>query len=102
MTVSIQNTSCPVFDLEQNIKFFGHWQTVNRRGNITVPMQWQETNYKKPNQKEFENAMSRVLKSLKERRRKYLINTGNLRCRRDDLSNDDDGDQLETHVQPIQ
>ncbi|XP_046145976.1 SID1 transmembrane family member 1-like isoform X1 [Osmia bicornis bicornis] len=37
MTVSIQNTSCPVFDLERNIEFSGYWQTVNRQGGITVP-----------------------------------------------------------------
>ncbi|XP_071555084.1 SID1 transmembrane family member 1 isoform X1 [Temnothorax nylanderi] len=37
MTVSIQNTSCPVFDLERNIEFSGHWQTVSRRGGIAVP-----------------------------------------------------------------
>ncbi|KAL0130708.1 hypothetical protein PUN28_002379 [Cardiocondyla obscurior] len=37
MTVSVQNTSCPVFDLERNIEFAGHWQTVSRRGGITVP-----------------------------------------------------------------
>ncbi|XP_003704971.2 SID1 transmembrane family member 1 [Megachile rotundata] len=37
MTVSIQNTSCPVFDLERNIEFAGYWQTVSRQGGITVP-----------------------------------------------------------------
>ncbi|XP_012280860.1 SID1 transmembrane family member 2 isoform X2 [Orussus abietinus] len=37
MTVSIQNISCPVFDLERNIQFSGYWQTVSRRGGITVP-----------------------------------------------------------------
>ncbi|CAL7951792.1 unnamed protein product [Xylocopa violacea] len=37
MTFSIQNTSCPVFDLERNIEFSGHWQTVSRQGGITVP-----------------------------------------------------------------
>ncbi|KAH0946843.1 hypothetical protein HN011_008569 [Eciton burchellii] len=37
MTVSVQNTSCPVFDLERNIEFSGHWQTVSRLGGITVP-----------------------------------------------------------------
>ncbi|XP_076277521.1 SID1 transmembrane family member 1 [Lasioglossum baleicum] len=37
MTVSIQNTSCPVFDLERNIEFTGAWQTVTRKGGITVP-----------------------------------------------------------------
>ncbi|XP_011155014.1 SID1 transmembrane family member 1 isoform X2 [Harpegnathos saltator] len=37
MTVSIQNTSCPVFDLERNVEFSGYWQTVSKRGGITVP-----------------------------------------------------------------
>ncbi|XP_043262716.1 SID1 transmembrane family member 1-like [Colletes gigas] len=37
MTVSIQNISCPVFDLERNIQFAGYWQTVSRQGGITVP-----------------------------------------------------------------
>ncbi|XP_029169765.1 SID1 transmembrane family member 1-like [Nylanderia fulva] len=37
MTVSVQNTSCPVFDLERNIELSGHWQTVSRRGGITIP-----------------------------------------------------------------
>ncbi|XP_017792434.1 PREDICTED: SID1 transmembrane family member 1-like [Habropoda laboriosa] len=37
MTVSIQNTSCPVFDLERNIEYAGYWQTVSRQGGITVP-----------------------------------------------------------------
>lgn len=36
MTVSIQNNSCPVFDLEQNVQFEGFWQTVNVRGGITL------------------------------------------------------------------
>ncbi|KDR19041.1 SID1 transmembrane family member 1-like [Zootermopsis nevadensis] len=36
MTVSIQNKSCPVFDLERNVQFEGYWQTVNRRGGITL------------------------------------------------------------------
>lgn len=38
MTVSIQNISCPVFDLERNIEFSGYWQTVIRQGGITVPV----------------------------------------------------------------
>lgn len=59
MTFSIQNTTvsinsynfgncindslyflfqCPVFDLERNIQFSGYWQTVNRQGGITVPV----------------------------------------------------------------
>ncbi|XP_017888453.1 SID1 transmembrane family member 1-like [Ceratina calcarata] len=37
MTVSIQNTTCPVFDLERNVEFSGLWQTVSRQGGITVP-----------------------------------------------------------------
>ncbi|XP_014230770.1 SID1 transmembrane family member 1-like [Trichogramma pretiosum] len=37
MTFSIQNTSCPVFDLERNIQFAGYWETVSYRGGITVP-----------------------------------------------------------------
>ncbi|KAK9297183.1 hypothetical protein QLX08_009048 [Tetragonisca angustula] len=39
MTFSIQNTTCPVFDLERNIQFSGYWQTVNQQGGITVPKQ---------------------------------------------------------------
>ncbi|XP_046979593.1 SID1 transmembrane family member 1-like [Schistocerca americana] len=37
MMVSIQNMSCPVFDLEQNVHFEGFWETVNVRGGITLP-----------------------------------------------------------------
>ncbi|XP_058803518.1 SID1 transmembrane family member 1-like isoform X2 [Phymastichus coffea] len=37
MTFSIQNTSCPVFDLERNIQYAGYWQTVSKQGGITVP-----------------------------------------------------------------
>ncbi|XP_015117063.1 SID1 transmembrane family member 1 [Diachasma alloeum] len=37
MTVSVQNPSCPVFDLERNIQFSGHWQTVSQLGGITIP-----------------------------------------------------------------
>lgn len=37
MTFSIQNTTCPVFDLERNIQFSGYWQTVDKQGGITVP-----------------------------------------------------------------
>ncbi|KAF7404761.1 hypothetical protein HZH66_003667 [Vespula vulgaris] len=36
MTFSIQNVSCPVFDLERNIEFSGHWQTISQKGGITV------------------------------------------------------------------
>ncbi|XP_014207455.1 SID1 transmembrane family member 2-like [Copidosoma floridanum] len=37
MTFSIQNTTCPVFDLERNIQYAGYWQTVSLQGGITVP-----------------------------------------------------------------
>ncbi|KAH0549927.1 SID1 transmembrane family member 1-like [Cotesia glomerata] len=37
MTVAIQNTTCPVFDLERNIQFSRYWQTVSQLGGITVP-----------------------------------------------------------------
>lgn len=37
MTVSIQNTSCPVFDLNQDITFRGFYETVDTRGGITIP-----------------------------------------------------------------
>lgn len=59
------------------------------------------SNYRNPNKKEFENAMSRALKSMKECRRKHSLNIVNQQRRRDDLSDTDDRDQLETHV-PIQ
>ncbi|XP_034934611.1 SID1 transmembrane family member 2-like [Chelonus insularis] len=36
MTVSIQNTVCPVFDLERNIQFSGYWQTVSQLGGISI------------------------------------------------------------------
>ncbi|XP_033222891.1 SID1 transmembrane family member 2-like [Belonocnema kinseyi] len=36
MILSIQNKSCPVFDLERNIQFSGYWQTVSKQGGITV------------------------------------------------------------------
>ncbi|XP_066991155.2 SID1 transmembrane family member 1 [Anabrus simplex] len=36
MTVSIQNISCPVFDLERNVQFEGYWQTVSTKGGITL------------------------------------------------------------------
>ncbi|XP_063219057.1 SID1 transmembrane family member 1-like [Bacillus rossius redtenbacheri] len=35
-TVSIQNISCPVFDLEHNVEFEGYWQTVTKQGGITL------------------------------------------------------------------
>ncbi|XP_057331500.1 SID1 transmembrane family member 1-like [Microplitis mediator] len=37
MTVSIQDATCPVFDLERNIQFSRYWQTVSQLGGITVP-----------------------------------------------------------------
>ncbi|XP_031783168.1 SID1 transmembrane family member 2 [Nasonia vitripennis] len=37
MTFSIQNTSCPVFDLERSIQYAGYYQTVSNQGGITVP-----------------------------------------------------------------
>lgn len=36
MVVSIQNISCPVFDLERTVQFEGYRQTVNSRGGITL------------------------------------------------------------------
>ncbi|XP_066599229.1 SID1 transmembrane family member 1-like [Prorops nasuta] len=36
MTVSIQEASCPVFDLERNVQFVGYWETVSKLGGITV------------------------------------------------------------------
>ncbi|KAJ8978861.1 hypothetical protein NQ317_009005 [Molorchus minor] len=36
MTVSIQNVSCPVFDTDQDITFRGFYETVNRKGGITI------------------------------------------------------------------
>ncbi|KAG7214138.1 hypothetical protein KM043_001492 [Ampulex compressa] len=37
MTASIQNISCPVFDLEHNVEYSGVWQTISKRGAIAVP-----------------------------------------------------------------
>ncbi|KAJ8921215.1 hypothetical protein NQ315_013687 [Exocentrus adspersus] len=37
MTVSIQNVSCPVFDTDQDVTFRGFYETVNRKGGITIP-----------------------------------------------------------------
>lgn len=34
--VSIQNISCPVFDLERNIQYEGLFQTVTRQGGMTI------------------------------------------------------------------
>lgn len=36
MTVSIQNVSCPVFDTDQDVTFRGFYETVNRKGGITI------------------------------------------------------------------
>lgn len=36
MTVSIQNYSCPVMDLNDDVTFKGSWQTVSRKGGITI------------------------------------------------------------------
>ncbi|XP_043279627.1 SID1 transmembrane family member 1-like isoform X2 [Venturia canescens] len=36
MTISIQNVTCPIFDLERNVQYSGYWQTVSRRGGITI------------------------------------------------------------------
>lgn len=36
MVVSIQNISCPVFDLERTVQFEGYRQTVTTRGGITL------------------------------------------------------------------
>lgn len=48
----------------------------------------QNPNYRAPNNKEFGDAMSRALKSMKERRRKHLI-AGNIN-QRDIIDNDED------------
>ncbi|XP_044017812.1 SID1 transmembrane family member 1-like [Aphidius gifuensis] len=38
MTLSIQNSTCPVFDLEMTIPYStGYWQTVSQLGGITIP-----------------------------------------------------------------
>ncbi|XP_074040401.1 sid-1-related C isoform X2 [Leptinotarsa decemlineata] len=37
MTVSIQNISCPVFDTNQDVTFRGFYETVNKKGGITIP-----------------------------------------------------------------
>nr|QRW27851.1 sid-like C [Phaedon cochleariae] len=36
MTVSIQNISCPVFDTNQDVTFRGYYETVNKKGGITI------------------------------------------------------------------
>lgn len=37
MLVSVQDNSCPVYDLEHNIKFEGFWETVDKRGGLNIP-----------------------------------------------------------------
>ena len=36
MIVSIQNVSCPIFDLEENVQYRGHFQTITRQGGLTL------------------------------------------------------------------
>ncbi|KAK5638986.1 hypothetical protein RI129_013281 [Pyrocoelia pectoralis] len=36
MMVSIQNATCPVHDSVNDIKFEGYWETVSRKGGITI------------------------------------------------------------------
>ncbi|KAI4454754.1 sid1 transmembrane family memeber [Holotrichia oblita] len=36
MTVSIQNYSCPILDLNDDVTFKGSWQTVSREGGLTI------------------------------------------------------------------
>lgn len=36
MMVSIQNSSCPVHDSLHDIRFEGYWETVSRKGGITI------------------------------------------------------------------
>jgi len=53
----------------------------------------QNPNYQRPDNKEFENAMSRALKSTKERRRKHLVAANAIdRRRQRDPTNDGDED----------
>lgn len=57
----------------------------------------QNPNYRRPGSKEFGDAMSRALKSTKERRRKHLVATNaDNRRRQRDLTND-----AEEDVQPV-
>lgn len=37
MLVSVQNHSCPVYDLEHDIRFEGFWETVDKRGGLNIP-----------------------------------------------------------------
>nr|XP_018910555.1 PREDICTED: SID1 transmembrane family member 1-like [Bemisia tabaci] len=39
MTLSIQNISCPVFDLEHTIQYRGDWETVSSKGGIMLTRQ---------------------------------------------------------------
>ncbi|KAK7794274.1 hypothetical protein R5R35_013605 [Gryllus longicercus] len=34
--VSVQDLTCPVFDLERNVQFEGYWQTISSQGSITL------------------------------------------------------------------
>uniref|UniRef100_A0A8D9A8Z7 SID1 transmembrane family member 1 n=1 Tax=Cacopsylla melanoneura TaxID=428564 RepID=A0A8D9A8Z7_9HEMI len=36
MTLSVQNVSCPVVDLESNVQYRGHWQTVTSQGGMLL------------------------------------------------------------------
>ncbi|XP_017777403.1 PREDICTED: SID1 transmembrane family member 1-like [Nicrophorus vespilloides] len=36
MTISIQNASCPVYDLNHNIRFEGYFETITTKGGITI------------------------------------------------------------------
>lgn len=36
MMMSIQNSSCPVFDLENNVQFDSYWQTMNKKAGMVV------------------------------------------------------------------
>ncbi|XP_056636310.1 SID1 transmembrane family member 1-like isoform X1 [Diorhabda sublineata] len=37
LTVSVQNSKCPVLDLNKDIKYEGTYQTINTKGAITIP-----------------------------------------------------------------
>ncbi|XP_045477539.1 SID1 transmembrane family member 1-like isoform X2 [Harmonia axyridis] len=39
LAVSVQDSDCPVFDLNENIKYQGKYQSITRRGAITVDKQ---------------------------------------------------------------
>jgi len=36
MTVSVQNSSCPVFDEASNVQFEGYWQTMSKKAGMTI------------------------------------------------------------------